>query len=173
MKARVEKDGVPYDVWIRQGFIQTTPGNVIDKDFIEKAILEEAEIYKIKEVAFDRLFADQLVQHLEGAKPAWKEQEQWCVPFGMGFYSMAAPCREMERLIGGRMIQHGNNPVLRWMAGNVSTSQDPAGNKKPVKVDEKKRIDGIVAGLMALGRAMVQTQISTESIYDKRGILTV
>ena len=173
VKARVEKDGVPYDVWIQQGFIETTPGNVIDKDFIEEAILEDAEVYKIHEVAYDRLFADQLVQHLEGQKPSWKGEEQWCVPFGMGFYSMAAPCREMERLIGGKLIQHGGNPVLRWMAGNVSTTQDPAGNKKPVKVDDKKRIDGIVSGLMALGRAMVQPQINNKSVYDERGLLTI
>lgn len=172
--ARIKKDAISYDVWIREGWIETTPGNVIDKDFIEAAILEDAEIYRIQEVAYDRFFADQLVQHLEAQKPGWKEDNQWCVPIGMGFYSMAAPCKEFERLVQGKLIQQGNNPVLRWNAGNVTVKLDPAGNMKPTKEDDKKRIDGIVAILMALARAIVvPKEIKGESVYDKREPLTL
>ena len=185
VKARVERDLVPYDVWIREGYIETTPGNVVDKDFIEAAILEDATRYKILQVAYDRLFADQLVQHLENERPGYipevlidpltgRKQTQWCVPIGMGFYSMAAPCKEFERLVQGKLLHHGGHPVLRWNAGNVTVQFDPAGNMKPTKADDKKRIDGIVAILMALARAMVQPHEDTgKSVYDERPPLTL
>lgn len=176
---RVIKDGVPYDQWISEGWIETTPGNVVDKDFIEAAILEDATVFKIVEVAYDRLFADQLVQHLENESPGYVTEKrdakgepvkQWCVPVGMGFYSMAAPCKEFERLVQAKILRHGGNPVLRWMAGNVQVKLDPAGNMKPDKQKSTERIDGIVATLLALARAVAQpdgTKPPT-SIYEER-----
>ena len=68
---------------------------------------------------------------------------------------MAAPTRELEKLIVSRKLVHGGNPVTRWMAANVAVAQDPAGNLKPAKDKSTERIDGIVAIIMAIGRAMV------------------
>ena len=78
------------------------------------------------------------------------------VPFGQGFYSMAAPTNELGRLLLARQLQHGGHPVLRWNAANVTVQTDPAGNLKPDKRRSTERIDGIVALIMAIGRAMVQ-----------------
>jgi phage terminase large subunit-like protein len=72
-----------------------------------------------------------------------------------GFRSMAAPARELEKLIVSRKLAHGGNPVTRWMAANVAVAQDPAGNLKPAKDKSTERIDGIVATIMAIGRAML------------------
>ena len=58
---------------------------------------------------------------------------------------MAAPTRELEKLIVSRKLAHGGNPVTRWMAANVAVAQDPAGNLKPAKDKCTERIDGIVA----------------------------
>jgi hypothetical protein len=77
------------------------------------------------------------------------------VKFRQGFRSMAAPTRELEKLIVSKKLAHGGNPVARWMAANVAVAQDPAGNLKPAKDKSTERIDGIVAIIMALGRAMV------------------
>ncbi len=77
------------------------------------------------------------------------------VEFRQGFRSMAAPTRELEKLIVSRKLAHGGNPVTRWMAANVAVAQDPAGNLKPAKDKSTDRIDGIVAIIMALGRAML------------------
>jgi phage terminase large subunit-like protein len=52
-------------------------------------------------------------------------------------------------------VPHGGNPVTRWMAANVAVAQDPAGNLKPAKDKSTERIDGIVATIMAIGRAIV------------------
>jgi phage terminase large subunit-like protein len=68
---------------------------------------------------------------------------------------MAAPTRELEKLIVSHQLAHGANPVTRWMAANVAVAQDPAGNLKPAKDKSIDRIDGIVAIIMAIGRAMV------------------
>jgi phage terminase large subunit-like protein len=77
------------------------------------------------------------------------------VEFRQGFRSMAGPTRELEKLIVSRKLAHGGNPVTRWMAANVAVAQDPAGNLKPAKDKSTERIDGIVALIMAIGRALV------------------
>ena len=81
---------------------------------------------------------------------------------------MTAPTKEWEKLVVSRKLHHGGNPVLRWMAGNVAVEMDAAGNVKPSKKKSTERIDGIVAGIMALGRAMLQPE-DTGMIYDTRG----
>jgi phage terminase large subunit-like protein len=80
------------------------------------------------------------------------------VPLRQGFGSMSGPTKEMEKLIVGRQIAHNGNPVLRWMMSNVSVKQDPAGNLKPDKSKSSERIDGVVAMVMAVGRATMQVE---------------
>ena len=116
--------------------------------FIRNKINELAEQYQIKEIAVDRWNATQLSTQLEG-------DGFEMIGFGQGFASMAAPTKELERRILEGTINHGKNPVLRWMASNVTTEQDAAGNLKPSKKKSTERIDGIVATIMALGRVMV------------------
>ena len=77
------------------------------------------------------------------------------IEFRQGFRSMAAPTRELEKLIVWRKLAHGTNSVTRWMAANVAVAQDPAGNLKPAKDKSTERIDGIVPIIMAIGRAMI------------------
>jgi Phage Terminase len=67
------------------------------------------------------------------------------VEYRQGFRSMAAPTRELEKLIVSKKLAHGGNPVTRWMAANVAVAQDPAGNLKPALDKSIERIDGIVA----------------------------
>ncbi|MDP1650400.1 MAG: terminase large subunit [Rubrivivax sp.] len=145
---RARRDRVPYDVWQRQGFIEATDGNVVDYDLIRKRVNELAEKYQIKEIAIDRWNATQLSTQLAG-------DGFEVVAFGQGYASMTAPTKELEKRILGRELNHGGNPVLRWMASNVSVSTDPAGNVKPDKAKSSERIDGIVATVMAMGRVMV------------------
>ena len=78
------------------------------------------------------------------------------VPFGQGYASMSPAAKHLEKLLLGRQISHGGNAVLAWMASNVAIKRDPADNIKPDKGKSSDRIDGIVALVMACGRAMVQ-----------------
>ncbi len=148
VRRRAEKDRVPYDQWIREGYIEATEGNVIDYDVIRKRIREDAERFNIKEIAFDRWNSSQLCIQLQSDGTEM-------IPFGQGFASMSAPTKELEKRILGRQIAHGGHPVLRWMISNVSVKQDPAGNLKPDKSKSSERIDGVVALIMAQGRVTV------------------
>jgi len=82
---------------------------------------------------------------------------------------MSAPTKELERLLLDKKLRHGGHPVLRWMAMNVAVMQDPAGNMKPAKDKSTERIDGIVALIMALGRACLSG--NETSVYESRGAL--
>jgi phage terminase large subunit-like protein len=148
IERRVKKDGVPYDVWVREGRIIATDGNATDYAFIEAEILELSSLYQIREIAFDRTFAGEIVQKLmaEGLT---------MVPFGQGFLSMGAPTAEIHRKLLSGQLQHGGEPVARWAAGNVTVATDPAGNLKPDKARSTERIDPIVALIMADARASV------------------
>lgn len=159
---RCRRDHVPYDVWEREGFINTTEGNVVHYGYIEKFIEELGEKFNIREIAFDRWNATQMVQDLE-------DMGFTVVPFGQGYKDMSPPSKELYKLLMGGEINHGGNPVLRWMAQNVVMRNDPAGNIKPDKEKSTEKIDGIVAAIMALDRA-IRCE-SPDSVYDGRGLL--
>ena len=126
-----------------------TPGDVVDYDVIRRRINELSEIYEIREIAIDPWNATQLSTQLQG-------DGLEVVTFGQGFKDMAAPTKELEKLIVSGKFRHGGHPVLRWMASNVAVELDAAGNLKPSKKRGTERIDGIVAAIMALGRALLR-----------------
>ena len=160
---RVKANSVPYDIWEKQGYIMSTEGNVIHYDFIEKFIMDLSEKYHILEIAVDRWNATYVIRNLE-------DNGLTMVPFGQGFASMSAPTKEFYRLLMEGKIIHGGHPVMRWMAGHVVVDTDPAGNIKVTKAKSKEKIDGIVAAIMALDRA-VRHEGESGSVYDTRGLL--
>ena len=166
MQIRVSRDHVPYDVWERQGVLQTTEGNVIHYGFIEKFIEQLGEKFNIREIAFDRWGAVQMVQNLEGMGFT-------VVPFGQGFKDMSPPTKELMKLTLEEKIAHGGHPVLRWMMDNIFIRTDPAGNIKPDKEKSTEKIDGAVATIMALDRAIRCGNSKGSSVYDSRGLLFI
>ena len=164
---RVRRASVPYDVWRQQGYLNATEGNVIHYGFIEQFIHDLGEKYHILEIAFDRWGATQMTQDLEGMGFT-------VVPFGQGYASMSPPTKEFYKLLMEGRIQHGGNPVMRWMAGNVVVDTDPAGNIKCTKARSPEKIDGIVAAIMALDRC-IRHEGQTGSVYDdpNHGLLVI
>ena len=178
IEQRVRRDRVPYDVWVRQGFIMATPGNRIDLNFVVDQIDKDATTYDLMQIAYDRWGASQIVNEL--CELGYDEQpgdddDQWIrclVRFGQGYASMSPPAKELERLVLGKEIAHGGNPVLTWMMSNVVMTEDPAGNIKPDKKKSSEKIDGVVALLMGLDRAI--RHIPDTTVYgEDRGILFV
>ena len=161
LKLRVRRDHVPYDVWAKQGFLKTTEGNVIHYGFIEKFIEDLGKKYNIKQIAFDRWGAVQMVQNLEGLGFT-------VVPFGQGYKDMSPSTKELMKLTLENKMAHGGNPVLSWMMDNVYVRTDPAGNIKPDKEKSTEKIDGVVALIMALDRS-IRKEIK-ENVYEKRGM---
>jgi phage terminase large subunit-like protein len=159
---RVRRDHVMYDVWERQGFIQTTEGNVVHYGFIEQFIVRLGEKYNIREIAYDRWNATMMVQALE-------DDGFTLVPFGQGYKDMSPPTKELMRLTLERKLNHGGHPVLRWNMDNAFVRTDPAGNLKVDKEKSTEKVDGVIALIMALDRALKNRHGG--SVYDERGLL--
>lgn len=164
MRNRERRDRIGYSSWIRQGYLNATHGNTVHQDEIEGKIKSEfAHRYEIRELAIDRWNSAQITVHLQDAGMT-------VVPFGQGYGSMAEPCKELERLILSRRLRHNNHPVLNWMMSNVTVVTDDAGNIKMSKKKSSEKIDGAVAMVMGLGRALVQGG-DGPSVYEKEGLL--
>ena len=163
---RVKRDHVPYDIWERQGYLHTTEGNVVHYGYIERFIEELGKKFNIREIAFDRWGAVQMVQNLEGMGFT-------VVPFGQGFKDMSPPTKELMKLTLEQKLAHGGHPVLRWNMDNIFIRTDPAGNIKADKDKATEKIDGAVATIMALDRAIRCGNDTSESVYNDRRILLI
>ena len=141
-----------YRTWQGQKYLNVTKGNVCDYDRVREDINDISEKFDMRELAVDRVF--------QGAQLCTQLMDDGheIIAFGQGFVSMAAPAKEFEERVLSARFEHGNNPIMNWMASNVAVATDPAGNMKPTKPTKNSpyKIDGIVAIVMALGRAMLQ-----------------
>lgn len=164
LQERVEKDKVPYDIWEQQGYLKVTPGNVIDYKFIEHEILELASQYQIQEIGYDPWNAMQTAITLEESGLRMVEVRQ-------GFKTMSPAMKEIEQLTLGKKIIHNNHPVLRWNVGNVEVKQDENENIRPVKDKSAERIDGLVAMINAMARAMLEHD--STSVYETQDIRVI
>jgi phage terminase large subunit-like protein len=164
-KQRSFSDGVDYLSWGADELLTLTSGNVTDYSYIKSEVLRIASEFDLQSIAYDRYNASQLVIDLtdEGLEMQ---------PFGQGFISMNAPCRELERMILAGELDHGGNPILRWMAGNVSLKTDEAGNFKIDKKQSKEKVDGMVALAMAIGQ-MMTCEKPDGDFYDEHAGLVV
>lgn len=160
---RQQADDAQYVRWIEEGYIRATPGNVVDYDLVERDVARIAKYTELQDIAYDRWGASQIAQRLQDVHGITLWQH------GQGYRDMSPPAKELERLILKRGLRIVENPVLTWMASSVCVTTDPAGNIKPVKRVRKNRIDGIVALIMALGRA-TEREAST-SVYQSRGLI--
>jgi phage terminase large subunit-like protein len=143
-----DRDRVQYQRWIDQGWIEVTPGNVIDHGEIQSAVLEDCRLFDVASVAFDPWNAAQLsVSLLESGVPM--------VEFIQGIRSYNAPTKELDALLQAERLDHGNNPVLSWMANNLNISKpDRNENVMPSKRHSMGRIDGMTSLIMCIGRSM-------------------
>ena len=161
---RAKKDRIPYDIWTKQEYIMSTPGNVIDDGFIKQFIVDLRDKFQIQEIGFDPWNATQISLQLESAGLKM-------VPVRQGFASMSPPTKQFEKMIIGCELNHGDNEVLNWMADNLAVREDPAGNLKPDKNKSTEKIDGIVALIIAIDRAM-RSIGEEKSVYADRGVIT-
>lgn len=160
-RLRALRDGVDYLTWIREGWIEATPGDVTDYDVIRQRINELREWFVIDKLAIDPWNATQLATQLmaDGFEVAF---------FRQGYKSMNEPSKRLEVWVIGKGFVHGAHPVLDWMADNVAITTDPAASIKPCKKTSTERIDGIVALVMAIGLTIGD---EGPSVYEQRGVI--
>lgn len=141
-----KRDRAPYDVWVSQGMLRTTPGKVIDYDFVARDIGQICAGLDIAKIGFDRWRMDRL-------KGAMERQgvELPLESFGQGYVSMSPALDALEADLLNMVVRHGGHPVLAMCAANAVAVPDPAGNRKLDKSKATGRIDGLVALAMAEG----------------------
>lgn len=147
-KARADR--VPYDLWAKQGFLQTTPGRAIEYEFVAEHLRGVFDRCNVRAIAFDRWGMRHLKPWLVKAGFTEEELERF-IDFGQGFASMSPAIRALEERLLGKKLKHGNHPVLAMCAANATVQTDPAESRKFVKGKNTGRIDGMVALTMAVG----------------------
>jgi len=148
--------------WANDGFLELTPGDTVDYGFIKDRVRKLAEKFQIKALVYDETYAEKLTQEIaEGEKDsAGNVVHEGLgierVAFSQSMMRFASPTADFERLVIGGKLRHDGHPVLAWQAGHVQVKTDVNQNKRPVKPskDDHRKIDGIVAGIMALAMAM-------------------
>jgi phage terminase large subunit-like protein len=154
-----KRDRVPYMVWKKQGFIETTPGRAIQYDWIANRLGQIIGDYSVIGMAFDRYRIDDLMNAMSkigldcyvDGKDDQRAGALRMVPWGQGYASMTQAVEALEVSILERKFVHDGNPVLTWNFSNAMSISDAAGNKKLDKSKTRFRIDGAVAAAMALG----------------------
>lgn len=167
---RSRQDRVPYDVWVRQGLIETTPGKSIEYEWVAERLRGLFDSTDIHQVAFDRWNWRHFRPWLEKVGFGESELERF-VEFGQGYQSMSPAWRDLEAALLNGKVVHGGHPVLTMCAANAVIQRDPAGNRKLTKQKSTGRIDGLVAMTMAFGVAVEEEQ--GPSVYEQRGVLVI
>lgn len=139
-------------VWVRNGWLAVTPGNVTDYAFVKAQTLRDLDAFEVTEVGFDPWNATTLTNDLVAEGAPMIEVRQ-------GYASLSPPLKEVKRLLlegthEAPRLRHGGNPVSRWMVDNLAVAMDPSGNVKPDKGTAADKIDGVSALVTAMARAM-------------------
>lgn len=162
------KDHVPYDLWAKQGSLNTTPGRAIEYEFVAEFLRGVFDRCDVQAIAFDRALFVHLRPWLVKANFADYELEKF-IPYGQGTLSMTPALRELEVKLLGKRLKHGNHPILEMCARNAVVVGD-SGARKFDKKKQHGRIDGMVALAMAV--AMMPNEALGPSVYEERGVIS-
>lgn len=165
---RSRNDRVPYDLWHKQGHLNTTPGRSIDYSFVAASIFSDCENYDVRKIAFDRWNFKHLKPWLVEAgfsEDQIEGDDAIFIEFGQGFQSMSPALRETEAAILNGDIIHGDHPVLNMCMANAVVTSNPAGDRKLDKEKATGRIDGAVTLAMAMSMAGTYLQIATPQSF--------
>lgn len=160
------RENANIDVWVRQGFLRVTPGNVTDYGIIRNDIIELRDRYSILKIGYDRWNSSQLVIDLlaEGLPMDGFQQS---------ISNISPPTKDFERIVRLGEYEHFDNPILRWQISNTVVWRDANDNLKPVKNRSPEKIDGVVAAIMAHGEWMsAQRSPEQVSVYEEHGLRT-
>jgi phage terminase large subunit-like protein len=154
-----------YQGWMRSGFLTVTPGAVTDYEYIESDLIDDSERYRIREVAYDPFQATQFSTRMDSKGIPMVEMRPTVLNF-------SEPMKHMEALVLSGKLHFNGDPVLTWMVSNIVARSDHKDNIYPNKERPENKIDGVVALLMALGRAITNKN-DGDSIYESRGLFVL
>jgi phage terminase large subunit-like protein len=148
---KARSDRTPYDMWVKQGFLETTPGSTISYEYVAELLKATFDKYDIRKLAFDRWNMKHLIPWLEKAGFSSSVIAERFVEFGQGTASMSPALRDLEQLILDKKLAHGDHPVLAMCAACAVVEGKDDANRKLSKNKSSGRIDGMVALAMAVG----------------------
>ena len=148
-------DNSQYEGWAKDEYIQTTDGPITDLNALQEWIAEDVKQYSVLSVAYDPMQATQMSQNLLGDGVPMVELAQ-------NLKNMSEPMKQVQALIYTGRLHIADNPVMHWMASNVVCHTDAKENIYPRKEKVQKKIDGMVALIMAINQAI---QLDIEHQY--------
>ena len=165
LRKRELRDGMPYRSWVHHGFMESSPGNVIDYRDVKARLEWGAQVFDLQEICFDPWNSRQMSVPMV-------EEGYACVEIRQGVLSLSEPSKKLLELVTSGRLYHGGHPVLRWNATCVRAKEqnDNLMFTKPERSKNSSRIDGIAATVNALARAIVAVP-KKESVYATRGML--
>lgn len=166
VRERELADRVPYGTWAKDGYLETPEGDVIDTRAVKKMLAWASEMFELREVAFDPHHALQFATELTD------EMGLKCVPVPPRYSHFSEPMKAVMNAAKNKLIRHGGNPILKWNMRCLRVREDDNDSIRPVKpkrFSQSKRIDGAVASIMAMSRAMFHPK----SAYERRGLSTL
>jgi phage terminase large subunit-like protein len=154
-------------LWVSQGWLDTTPGNVTDYDFIKERVLQDMDSFDVISLGYDRWNATQIINDLQA-------EDVPLVKVGQGMFAMNPALKELQRLVltgtkAAPMLEHGGNPLMRWMVDNLAVATDASGNVKPDKANSGDKIDGVSALANAISEALGTA--NQRSAYDDNDLI--
>lgn len=155
------REGIPYDAWIRDGWVKVTDGHRLDHEQVARDILDWGERHEIRAVGVDPWQAGALETLLQREGITVKD-----IPQRTAYLNSA--CKLLEALVVEKRLRHGGNPVAAWNANNVCVYTDATGMIKPDKAKSTEKIDGIPALVNALCLASTDEDVATGSLDDYR-----
>jgi phage terminase large subunit-like protein len=152
--ALVEKaDRELYKLWHRTGALTVTEGNVTDYDYIQNDLIKVSEVIPIAKIAYDSYNATQWAIGCTNAGLP-------LIPYSQTMGNFNRPTKALERIVLSQKAVFDNNEITRECFRNVVLKSDHNGNVKPVKYMDKKKIDGCIAMIQALGAYLLTPQYS-------------
>jgi len=162
---RSRRDRVPYADWARDGFIYAPPGDVLDYDAIASYLRDELDRLEIPilSIQFDRYRIHDF--RAAADRVGFAQEAEW-VEVGQGYVSMTTRIEAFESLLLQRNLRHGGHPVLNLGASSAIVEVDNAGNRRLTKKKSSQKIDGIIAGIMA-----IYPLVLNEEPFDALGMI--
>lgn len=169
LKERISNDdNMPYEQWVTDGYINTTPGDVTDYEFVEAAVLDICDTYDVIMIGGDQWNSRMLTQRLAKSQPYVP-----IIEIHQTIAGMSPAMKHMEVLLRRGDMEHEDNPVARWNFGNVKVYVDGNENLKPMKNKSIGRIDITVAWINAVATAIINGEaidISAEILSEDWGV---
>ena len=154
------REGIPYDAWIRDGWVTVTDGHRLDHESVARDIIAYGERHEIKAVGCDPWQAGALETLLQREGITTRDIPQRTA-------TLNSPCKLLEALVVEKRLRTGGNPVAQWNANNVCVYTDPTGMIKPDKAKSTEKIDGVAALVNALALASTDEDTGTGRSLDE------